>query len=83
MPDMLDLDIATGANITITVPRINVRVRVVQSHDQSQVIRDDSAGFEVWQALRDLTAQQKRAVMRGVIDRLIRIRAGLDDGLSE
>lgn len=83
MADFLDLDIQTGANVSITVPRINVRVRVVQSDNQGQTILDQSAGFEVWQTLRDLTAAQKRAVMRPLIERLIRVRAGLDDGLSE
>jgi len=83
MADQLNLTITQGANITITVPRINVSVRVVDSSNQNLIIRDDSAGFEVWQALRDLTAAQRRGVMRELIHRLIKIRAGLDDGLSE
>jgi hypothetical protein len=81
MPDRLDYTITVGSNITITVPRITVTARVVDSQTQQQEIANLS--FEVWQALRDLTAAQKRAVMRRIIDRLVDIRAGLDDGLED
>lgn len=84
MPDKLDYAITVGANITITVPRITVSARVVDSANQNQVISDQTGvgSFEVWAALRDLSAAQKRAVMRQLINRLIDIRAGLDDGLG-
>ena len=77
--------ISVGSNITITVPRITVSVRVVDSQTQTQTIADMTGAntFEVWQALLDLTAVQKRAVMRRIIDRLVDIRAGLDSGLEE
>ena len=85
MPDKLDYTITVGSNITITVPRITVSVRVVNSQNQATVISDQTGvnSFEVWQALRDLTAPQKRAVMRRIIDRLVDIRAGIDNGLEE
>lgn len=85
MADKLDYTITVGSNITITVPRITVSVRVVDSQTQTQTIADMTGAntFEVWQALRDLTAVQKRAVMRRIIDRLVDIRAGLDSGLEE
>lgn len=85
MPDKLDYTITVGSNVTITVPRITVSARVVNSKMQQTTIADFTGGntFEVWQALRDLTAAQKRAVMRQLIDRLIDIRAGLDDGLGD
>jgi hypothetical protein len=83
MADLLDFTITQGANITITVPRIIVTAKVVDSQNQGIVIADHSAGFEVWQALRDLTGAQKRAVMKALIMRLIQIRSGLDDGLNE
>ena len=85
MADFLDLNVTAGSNINVNVQRFTVEVRVVDSQNQNTVIADfTGANAIVWpNVLGTLTAAQRRALLKQLMMRIILVKAGLDDGLTE
>lgn len=81
MPDFQSISITDLADASVTVPRFQVSCQVKDS--QTGAILSDFTGANALtfpNALGTLTAQQKRSLLRGLVRRMILMKAGLDDG---
>jgi len=81
MPDIQQLVITDLADITATVPRFQISCQVRDS--QTNALLNDFTGANTFNfpgVLTTLTAQQKKSLLRGLVRRIIQMKAGLDDG---
>jgi hypothetical protein len=76
MPDLLGYAVNRAANKQLTVPTWDIVGRIVDSTDQSIVIRD-LAGVSFPQVLGNLTAPQQDEWVASVVQQLIFKRFGL------
>lgn len=82
MPDFQSLGITDLADASVTVPRFQISCKVTDS--QTGAVLSDFTGANALtfpNALATLTAQQKKTLLRGLVKRMILMKAGLDDGM--
>jgi len=81
MPDFQNFSITDLPDITATVPRFQINVQVKDSQTQQTLFDFTGANALVFPGvLSTLTAQQRKSLLRGLVRRIIQMKAGLDDG---
>ena len=85
MADLQNLSVSQGSNVNVNVQQFIVEVKVVDSGDPEIVIADfTGANAITWpNVLGTLTGAQRRALLAGLLRRIVRVKAGLDSGLDE